>query len=217
MFLLPLLAVPASAADWNSAAQPVYTAAESFTDGVYAFLSRSGEGPRATSYELFSGELQGRQERAERLIAGSMPVGPASSGDIAVWGGRAVAEEAKALTDTFASTFAQRYEVKPFSLVPGDSAADGDAGRFASTALFGAAYAYAAGVRADLAAGPVRFDIDVNSGRALRRSSEGGPARRLASLRVSPRNSPLYLETVWGIREGRVGRESLGLNYSRHF
>lgn len=220
MLLLPLFAVSAPAADWNSAAQPVYTAAESFTDGVYAFLSRSGDAPQATSYGLFTGELQAKQERADRIIAESMPVGAATSGAIAAWGERAVAEETKTLSDSFAATFAQRYDLQRFSLAssgPAGDAGDWSAGRFASTALFGAAYAYAAGLRADLSAGPVRFDVDVNSGSALRRSFEGGPERRLASLRVSPRNSPLYLETSWGIRDGRVGRETLGLNYSRPF
>jgi hypothetical protein len=232
LLLLPALATPAPAANWDSAAQPVYQAAESFTDGVYSFLdrplsfllpgessSRTGDIPQESSYDLFADELRSKQDRAERLIAAALPAGPVSSGALASWRGRAISEETKALTDTFAATLASRYDLK--RLAPGSTGFAGDfddwgAGRFASAALLGGVYAYAAGLRADLAAGPLRFGVDVNSGAALRRSTEG-VSRRLVSLHVSPANSPLFVETSWCLRDGRVGHESLGLNYSRRF
>jgi hypothetical protein len=231
--IIPLFAAAAPAADFDSAAQPVYAAAENFTDGVYSFLDKPlalllpgrlapqwEAAPQESSYDLFERELKSRQDRADRLIEQSLPVGPVSSNGLAAWRGSVVGEERKTLTDAFAATFASRYDLKRYNPLSRDASDDSggwDPGRLASTVLLGSAYVYAAGLRADFTAGPIKFDADVAPGSALLRSCESGRSGRLASLRVSHGDSPLALETDWGMRDGRADRESVGINYTRRF
>jgi hypothetical protein len=231
LLLSPSLSRAASSVDWNSAAQPVYASAENFTDAAFslvqkplAFLlpgrsaDRFGEDSGESSYDQFARQLKNKQNRADEIIAQSMPVGPVSSAALAAWRGRVVGEERKALTDSFAATFAARYGLNRFNpLAPDPDAGAWDAGRLASTALFGSVYAYVAGLRADFRAGPVKVDVDVASGARVVQEWANGRGGRLATVRVSRGDSPLSLAAEWGARDGRADRESLALDYTRRF
>ena len=233
---LALAAAPARAGDWtDAAAGPAYRAVETVSDGVYGLLrfslfdpllpdrlsQRLGDAPEESSYAGFSVELKSREERAWRAALESRPLGEAATpAAVSDWSRRTFRSETSAAGDALAQSLAARYQIARFGRDSGDFASDfrnWDADFLASAALFGGAYVYLAGLRADWTAGPLLVALDVKPGSALRGQIESGECAGLASLRLSPRGSPFSLRTDWGVHGARLASERVGLGYSLAF
>jgi hypothetical protein len=86
-----------------------------------------------------------------------------------------------------------------------------------SAGVLGGAYLYVAGLRTDFSVGPLRVDFDTSTGNALRAALQHGDGRGLAALSLSRRGSPLSFKTEWGMKDGRMASEKVGVNYSARF
>ena len=230
LILLLLPAPKASAVDWEPSAQPAYSAAESVADGLYEFLGKPLSSllfagrlapqldavPQESSYARFALEFRQRQDRAEQTLVESLSAGAVSP----EWRGRMIRQETNVLTDAFARTMADRYGLRRLGRSSQNYAADPrnwDPEFLVSAAVVGGAYAYATGLRADMAVGQAQLDVDMKPGEVLRGAVAAGDGRQLASVRLSRKGSPLSLRTDWGLRGGHAVQDSLGLAYSRRF
>lgn len=228
--LLALALVPARAAELPESARPAYRFAENLTDGVYGILSaplnaafapKRGASPRLeavsaeSSEARFAEELSRKQDRAGRAILDAMPRGSVGAAELGAWRARAVSEETKAASDALAATFAERYGLLRFGRDADRWAREGgnwDARTAASTVVLGGAYAFVAGLRGRLVEGPAQVDFDLNAGRAWL----GGDAR-LATVRLSPRGSPLFVRAELGSRGGRAACDEVGAGWTGRF
>lgn len=231
--LLLLAAVSARAEGWE-AARPVYRGMERVADRVYGLVRgqlfsavlpgglsrRMAPAPAGSSDALFTQKMARRQERARVRILESRPLGQASTpAALADWRETAISAQTAAITDAFADTLVARYELQRFGEDSGRYALNPynwDAEFLASATVLGGAYLYAAGLRTDWIAGPLRVDLDSPAGPALASAARDGEGR-VAELRLSPRSSPLSLKSAWGLRGGRLAPESLGLAYTTRF
>ncbi len=213
-----LLAAPLRAEDsWiDAAARPGYRAVEKIADGLYdvvrggvidAVLPRRlgdeiGAAPEESSYAKFSAELSARQARAARRDWEARPApGGLSAAEVDGWLAASIAAHRDAVMDAFAASLMERYRVKRWGLSSGEFLRDTrnwSADLLAPAALFGGAYAYFAGVRADFDAGSLKVGLDLAPGERLRTLSRGADPRRVARLSLSKRSVPLSLYAEWG-------------------
>lgn len=231
--LLLALAGPARADDWD-AARPVYRGVERVADRVYGLMRghlfsavlpgglsrRMAAAPAASSDAVFAQRMARRQERVRQKVYETRPLGQASSpAALAGWRDAAISAQTAAVTDALADTLVFRYELQRFGEDSGRYALDPrnwDAEFLASAGVLGGAYLYAAGLRADWTAGPVRFDLDSPAGPALASAARSGEGR-VAELRLSPKGSPLSLRSAWGLRAGRLASDLVGVGYTTRF
>ena len=231
--LLLHLAGPARAQGWDTA-RPVYRGFERVADRVYGLMRghlfsamlpnrlsrRMSAAPLASSDALFAQRMARRQDRARERILEARPLGQASSpAALAAWRDTAISVQTTAVADALADTLVNRYQLERFGEDSGRYAlnpGNWDAEFLASAGVLGGAYLYAAGLRTDWTAGPVRIDLDSPAGPALANAARNGEGR-VAELRLSPKGSPLSLKTAWGLREGRLTSEQVGLAYSARF
>ncbi len=229
-----LLACPVRAEDWAESARPVYRGVEAVADGVYGLVRghlfsavlpgrlsrRMSAVPVGSSDKIFSDRLRYRQEKAARRLLEERPVGPMGAAEAAAWQRSAVGAHATALTDAVADALVRRYQLERFGKDSGAYASNisnWDPEFIASAGVLGGAYLYVAGLRTDFAAGPLRIDFDTCTGQAVQHALQNGDGRGLAALSVARRGSPLSLKTEWGMKDGRVAAEKVGVNYSARF
>jgi len=232
--LLLLPAAGARAEDWAESARPVYRGVEAVADGVYGLMRghllsavlpgglsrRMSAVPVGTSDKIFAERLRARQEKAARRLLEERPVGPMGPAETDAWQRGAAASHATVLTDAMADTLVRRYQLERFGRDSGAYAsnpANWDAEFMLSAGVLGSAYLYVAGLRTDFNVGPMRVDFDTRPGAALQAAINTGQARGLAALTLSRRNSPVSLKTDWGVKNGRMGAEKVGVNYSTRF
>lgn len=232
--ILLLLASGARAGDWAESAQPAYRGVEALADGVYGLVRghlisaiipgglsrRMSAVPVGTSDKIFAERLRHRQEKAARRLLEERPVGPLGSGQGAAWQRRAASAHATVMTDAVTDALIRRYQLERFGRDSGAYAANPahwDPGFLLSAGVLGSAYLYAAGLRTDFLVGPVRVDFDTRPGSAVRGAIQDGEARGLAALTLSRRGSPVSFKTEWGVKDGRMASEKVGVNYSTRF
>ncbi|MBI2790297.1 MAG: hypothetical protein HYX59_16675 [Elusimicrobia bacterium] len=233
-FLLLLLAAPARAEDWAESARPVYRGVEAMADGVYGLLRghlisavlpgrlsrRMSAVPVGTSDKVFAERLRYRQEKASRRLLEARPVGPVGPAETAAWQREAAGAHMTVLTDAVADALVRRYQLERFGKDSGAYAsnlANWDPEFMLSAGVLGGAYLYVAGLRTDFSVGPLRVDFDTSTGNALRGALQNGGGHGLAALSLSRRGSPLSLKTEWGLKDGRMASEKVGVNYSARF
>jgi hypothetical protein len=233
-FLLLVLAAPARAEDWAESARPVYRGVEAVADGVYGLVRghlisavlpgrlsrRMSAVPVQTSDKVFADRLRYRQEKASRRLIETRPVGPVGPAETSAWQREAAGAHMTVLTDAVADALVRRYQLERFGKDSGAYAsnlANWDPEFMLSAGVLGGAYLYVAGLRTDFSVGPVRVDFDTSTGNALRAALQHGDGRGLAALSLSRRGSPLSLKTEWGLKDGRMASEKVGVNYSARF
>lgn len=229
-----LLASPALCEDWAESARPVYRGVERVADGVYGLVRghlisaalpgrlsrRMGAVPVSTSDRIFAERLRRRQESAARRLLETRPVGPLGPSEAAAWQRHAVNAHATVVTDAMADALVRRYQLERFGRDSGAYASNlsnWEPGFLVSAGILGSAYLYVAGLRTDFTVGPLRVDFDTRPGSAVQSAVQNGDARGLAALTVSRRGSPLSLKTEWGVKDGRLESEKVGVNYSARF
>jgi hypothetical protein len=228
LLAVPLKAEDAIAPDWaSSAGRPAFHAVQAVADGVYDFASgslfkpllpeslasRLDSAPDADSYESFSAHLAAGEERAARRDQETRPAPDADPEAIAAWSRTALATHRAAAMDAFAATMGERYGLPGFGRSANDFVRDPDnwsPAALGSAALFGGAYAFVAGVRADVPAGPVAFALDAAPGDRLIAPS---CHHELARVAVGPRGSPFSVYAEWDAHEP----ERVGARWSQRF
>lgn len=231
--LLVAAAGPARGDDWD-AARPMYRGVERVADRVYGLMrghlfsamlpgrlsSRMATAPSASSDALFATRMARRQARVRERVIEARPLGQASTpAALAAWRHTAISAQTAAVTDALADTLVARYQLQRFGEDSGRYALDPrnwDAEFLASAGVLGGAYLYAAGLRADWTAGPVRVDLDSPAGPALASAARSGEGR-VAELRLSPKGSPLSLRSAWALRGGRLASDQVGVGYTTRF
>lgn len=228
------LAAPARSEDWAETAAPVYRGVEAVADGVYGLVRghlisavipgglsrRMSAVPVGTSDKIFADRLRYRQEKAARRLLEERPVGPMGPGEASAWQRRAAGAHTTVLTDAVADALVRRYQLERFGRDSGAYAsnlANWDPEFMLSAGVLGGAYLYVAGLRTDFNVGPVRVDFDTRPGSAVRSAIQNGDAHGLAALTLSRRGSPVSLKTEWGVKDGRMASERVGVNYSTRF
>lgn len=224
--LLLFPALPAAAAWREAPGRPAYRLAEGLSDGVYglmrghlfsALLPRRlvrhmAPAPEKDSYGAFRARLSRTHARAASRAMDARPRGLAATPAAqAQWAALVRDEEQDALTDAFASTLVDRYELENFGKDSGAYAlnrANWEPGFLASASVLGGAYLWAAGVDADWDAGPMRVGLRLAPGWRWRAAAEGN-GRRLARLEFSPRGSSLSLRAEWGASGPAAEKTSL--------
>lgn len=231
---LLLLAAPAPCEDWAESIQPVYRGVEAVADGVYGLVRghlfsavlpgglsrRMSAVPLGTSDKVFTERLRYRQEKTARRLLEERPVGPLGPAEAAAWQRGAASAHLTVLTDAMADALVRRYQLERFGRDSGAYAsnpANWDAEFIASAGILGGAYLYVAGLRTDFNVGPLRVDFDTRPGSAVQGAIQNGDARGLAALTLSRRGSPLALKSEWGVKDGRMASERVGLTYSSRF
>jgi hypothetical protein len=230
---LALCAASARADGWQ-ATRPVYSGVETLADGVYGLvrghlfsailpgrLSQSMSAvPVGSSDQLFAELLEKRQARASRRILEARPAAPTSSPyALAAWRDMAMREETTAVVDALADTLLARYQLQRFGQASGVYAlntSNWDAGFLTSAATLGGAYLYVAGLRTDWTMYSVRVDFDSVAGSSLKNVAESGEGR-VAEIRLSRKGSPLSLRSSWGLSDGNLQAQSLGVAYAARF
>lgn len=231
---LLILAPGANAADWADSIQPVYRGVEAVADGVYGLVRghffsavlpgglsrRMSAVPVGTSDKVFTERLRYRQERMARRLLEERPLGPLGPAEARAWQSRAAGAHVTVVTDAVADALVGRYQLERFGKDSGSYAANlsnWDPGFMLSAGVLGSAYLYVAGLRTDFNVGPMRVDFDTRPGSAVQGAIQNGDARGLAALTLSRRNSPISLKTEWGVKDGRVASERVGMNYATRF
>lgn len=231
---LMVLASPARSEDWAESTLPMYRGVEVVVDGVYGLvrghlisavlpgrLSRSmSTVPLGTSDKIFAERLRHHQAKAARRLIEERPVGPLGTAEAAAWRRDAVNAHATVVTDSVADTLVNRYQLERFGNDSGAYAsnlANWDPEFLLSAGILGGAYLYISGLRTDFNVGPLRVDFDTRAGSAVRGAIQNGDARGLASLTLSRRGSPISLKSEWGVKDGRLASERVGINYSSRF
>jgi hypothetical protein len=234
LLALLILSPSARAEDWTETAAPVYRGVEAVADGFYGLMRghlisavlpgglsrRMSAVPVGTSDKVFAERLRYRQEKTSRRMLEERPVGPMSPFESAAWSRRAASAHATVLSDAMADTLVRRYQLERFGRDSGAYASNignWDAEFMMSAGVLGGAYLYVAGLRTDFNVGPVRVDFDTRPGSALRGAIQNGDARGLAALTLSRRGSPVSFKTEWGVKDGRLASERVGMNYSTRF
>lgn len=232
--LLLILACPARSDDWAESARPVYRGVEALADGVYGLVRghlisavlpgglsrRMGAVPVETSDKIFAERLRYRQDKATRFLLQTRPTGPVGPAETAAWERSAVSAHATVVTDAIADALVRRYQLERFGRDSGKYAsnmANWDTEFILSAGVLGSAYLYVAGLRTDFNVGPLRVDFDTRPGSAIQGAIQNGDARGLAALTLSRRGSPVSLKTEWGVKDGRVASERVGVNYAARF
>lgn len=232
--LLLVLAAPARSEDWTESARPVYRGVETVADGVYGLVRghlfsavlpgrlsrRMSAVPVETSDKIFADRLRYRQEKASRRILETRPAGPVGPAETSAWQREAVGAHATAFTDALADALVRRYQLERFGKDSGAYASNisnWDPEFMISAGVLGGAYLYVAGLRTDFNVGPLRVDFDTSTGSALRGALQHGDGRGLAALTLRRRGSPLSLKSEWGLKDGRMASEKVGVNYSARF
>jgi hypothetical protein len=227
----PVHAEDAIAPDWAAdAGRPAFQTVQAVADGVFGLASgdvlrpllpdrlsdQLRAAPEGDSYDAFAARLREREERAARQDLDTRPAAGAAPEDFQAWSRDALAAHRDAAYDAFAAAMAERYGLPGFGRSANDYALDPDrwtADAVAPGVLLGGAYAYLAGVRADLLAGPVKLGVDLAPGDRLRAAAESGSGGRLARVSVSSPGSPLSLYTEWSARSS----ERVGASWSKRF
>lgn len=231
---LLMLAAPVRSEDWAESIQPVYRGVEAVADGVYGLVRghlisavlpgglsrRMSAVPLGTSDKVFTERLRYRQEKTARRLLQERPVGPLGPAEAAAWQREAAAAHLTVMTDAMADALIRRYQLERFGKDSGAYAsnlANWDAEFIASAGVLGGAYLYVAGVRTDFNVGPVRVDFDTRPGSAVQGAIQNGDARGLAALTLSRRGSPLSFKSEWGVKDGRMASERVGVTYASRF
>jgi hypothetical protein len=232
--LLLLAGSGANAADWAESARPVYRGVETVADSVYGLVRghlisamlpgrlshRMSAVPVGTSDQIFAKRLRYRQDKAVRHLLVSRPVGPLGPAESAAWQRQAASIHANVITDAVADALVRRYQLERFGKDSGAYASNlsnWDAEFIASAGVLGGAYLYVAGLRTDFKVGPLRVDFDTRTGAALQSAIQNGDGCGLAALTVARRGSPLSFKSEWGLKDGRMASETIGVNYSARF
>ncbi len=231
---LLILAAPARSEDWAESVQPVYRGVEALADGVYGLVRghlisavipgglsrRMSAVPLGTSDKVFTERLRYRQEKTARRLLEERPAGPMGIAEAAAWQRQAAGAHVTVLTDAVADALIRRYQLERFGKDSGAYASNlsnWDPGFMASAAVLGGAYLYVAGLRTDFNIGPLRVDFDTRPGSAVQSAILNGDVRGLAALTLSRRGSPVSFKTEWGVKDGRMASERVGMNYSSRF
>ena len=173
--------------------------------------------PVGTSEQIFTERLRHHQEKLSRSLLEERPLGPAEA---AAWRREAVNAHATVITDAIADALVRRYQLERFGKDSGAYASNlsnWDPEFVVSAGILGGAYLYVAGLRTDFNVGPLRVDFDTRPGSAMQGALLNGDARGLAALTIARRGSPLSLKTEWGVKDGRMAAERVGVNYSTRF
>lgn len=224
----------ANASDWAESARPVYRGVEAVADGVYGLVRghlisavipgrlsrRMSAVPLGTSDQIFADRLRYRQEKATRRLLEERPLGPMGIAEVAAWQRAAAGAHVTVLTDAVADALVRRYQLERFgrdSGVYASNLSNWDPEFMISAGVLGSAYLYVAGLRTDFNVGPMRVDFDTRPGAAVQGAIQNGDARGLAALTLSRRGSPVSVKTEWGVKDGRMASERVGVNYSTRF
>ena len=230
-FALLLLAPAARAEDLADSVRPVYRGVEAVADGVYGLVRghlisavipgglsrRMSAVPTGTSEKIFAERMHYRQERANRRMLETRPAGPVGPAETSAWQRQTVNNHLTAVTDAMADALVRRYQLERFGKDSGAYASNiynWDPEFIMSAGVLGGAYLYVAGLRTDFSVGPLRVDFDTRPGSAVQGAIQTGDARGLAALTLSRRGSPLSLKSEWGVKDGRVASEKIGVNYA---
>ncbi|MEQ1918365.1 MAG: hypothetical protein ABL955_04140 [Elusimicrobiota bacterium] len=223
-----------NAQDWAETAAPVYRGVEAVADSVYGLVRghlisavipgglsrRMSAVPVGTSDKIFADRLRYRQDKAARRLLVERPVGPMGIAEAASWQRAAAGAHVTVLTDAVADALVRRYQLERFGRDSGAYASNlsnWDPEFMASAGVLGGAYLYVAGLRTDFNVGPLRVDFDTRPGSAVQGAIQNGDARGLAALTLSRRGSPVSLKTEWGVKDGRMAADRVGVNYSSRF
>lgn len=231
---LILIASGVHAGDWAETAQPMYRGVEAVADGVYGLLRghlisavlpgrlsrRMSPVPVGTSDAIFAERLRRRQEKAARRLLEERPVGAQGQVETTAWQRAAASAHATVLTDAASDALIRRYQLERFGRDSGAYAsnpANWDPEFLLSAGVLGGAYLYVAGLRTDFDVAGMRVDFDTRPGSAVQGAIRTGDARGLAALTLSPRGSAVSLKSEWGVKDGRMASEKIGVHYSTRF
>ena len=223
-----------NAQDWAETAAPVYRGVEAVADGVYGLVRghlisavlpgglsrRMSAVPVGTSDKIFADRLRYRQDKAARRLLQERPTGPMGLAEAASWQRAAAGAHVTVLSDAVADALVRRYQLERFGRDSGAYASNlsnWDPEFMVSAGVLGGAYLYVAGLRTDFNVGPIRVDFDTRPGSAVQGAIQNGDARGLAALTLSRRGSPVSLKSEWGVKDGRMASERVGVNYSSRF
>ncbi len=220
---------------------PAYRAAEGISDTLYGLISLRVftfilpeslnedlyAPPEKDSYDLFVRHFHRKQDRFVRRIHDSHPrfrpmaeegVEPARLKEWEDWSRR---EQVSVFIDVFRDTLMDRYQLHLFKSSTENYAWSMDEWK-PSYILLGAAvgggFLFYNGLHASGALGPLRLSIDVTSGRRIMRSArDRSDLSRVGSLELGYKDIPLKLSTGYGVRGGRLRRETIALKFQQRF
>ncbi len=215
----------------TEAGKPVYRAAQGIADGLYALASgrliapllpdrlasRISSVPDEDSLPIFAAHWREKEERAAAAGLAARPTGDAATPmATAAWSRDQLDAQRHALIDAFAATLVDRYRLQKLGRATSAYARNADnwnADFLVPGILLGGAYAYLAGIRADLNVRQMHVRLDMAPGERIRSAAQGDESRRLARLAISRRGSPLSVYAEWSAH----APQRLGANWSRRF
>jgi hypothetical protein len=218
--------------------KPAYRIVEGISDGVYDFLrlrvigtilpsrlTRSLKAaPKENSAPLFDRTLHDNQARLMERVRQAYPASAAASLEAAsalrqqqAWRNWAAEEQISVAVDSLADTLVSRYQLELFGKRSGEYAMkrrNWDPGFLTMAGLLGSTFLYLNGMHASGELGRIRFGLDLRAGLKFQRALQAaGSATNMAALELGLKNLPLTLATGWGISQGRLQNERIGLNY----
>ena len=220
----------------QGALRPAYRFVEGISDGAYEFvrvhligsilparLSRSlYAAPGPDSGELFFRNLRDQEARYLQRMREAYPVADQQAGSpdparLQEWRCWAAEEQTGAAINALTDTLLQRYQLGIFARSSETYAKDRrnwDPGFFTMAAVVGGTILFFNGMHAAVPLADLRLRIDLRPGQRLQQALRSdGTARRLASLELGYKDAPLTAAMEWGVAEGHLRNESVGLRY----
>jgi len=214
----------------EAAMKPAYRLVERVSDRCYDFvrvqlisnilpggLSRDlSSVPGGGSDEVFSRNLRDQEARFLQRLRESYPV-EGQQAELQGWRSWAAQEQAAVAIDALTDTLLQRYQLGFFARSSEAYAQDRrnwDPGSLAMAGVVGGAVLLLNGMHATVPLDELRLRIDLRPGLRLQQAlRDGGTARSLASLELGYKDSPLIAAMEWGVADGQLHSESVGLKY----
>ena len=216
--------------------QPAYRFVEGISDGVYEFVrvhmicgilpgrfTRNLQAaPGQDSGELFAKNLSEKEGRFLQRMRETYPVmnpmgGPYDPSRLQEWRSWAAEEQTGVALNALTDTLLQRYQLNFFGRSSETYARDRrnwDPGFLTMASLVGGTIFYFNGMHATVPLDDWRLTVDLRPGQRLQRALRNeGTARRLASLELGYKAIPLTAAVDWGVDNGQLRNESVGVKY----
>ncbi len=216
--------------------RPAYRAVEDATDHLYDFvrvhvidtvlprgMSRGlSPSPQTDSYDAFRKALRTKEDRLAHQMLETYPAGVTNNGyytasQLEQWQNWAAEQQVSVFVDSFRDAIFQRHHLQRFGRDSGDYLKDSDnwsPGFAAMSTLIGGAFLYLNGLHVDAHAGDIRLGIDLRAAARIRTAiAARGDPYQLGGLELGWKDKPIVLAAYWGMQNGHLTADQLGLNY----
>lgn len=216
---------------------PAYRLVEGISDGVFDFmrvhvignilpsrLTRNLKAaPRENSAPVFDRNLHDNEARFMERARAAYPVAAIGSQTATTlrqqqaWRNWAAQEQVSVTIDSLADTLIQRYQLELFGQRSGEYAQkrrNWDPGFLTMAGLLGSTFLYLNGMHTTGDVGLIKFGLDLQAGMKFHHALKAaGSVANVGALELGLKNLPITLATGWGISQGRLRNERIGLNY----